>query len=62
MEGFSDPWKWSPSAWLFSNVVLFVVFYLISKYMESWRINYPDCLLPVEAWYQGWESSHDAQG
>ena len=62
MEGFSDPWKWAPSAWLFSNVVLFVVFYLISKYMESWRINYSNCLLPVEAWYQGWESSHDAQG
>ncbi|MDC0055885.1 metal-dependent hydrolase [Deltaproteobacteria bacterium] len=62
VEGFNDPWKWSPSAWLFSNIAFFVIFYLISKYMERWRINYPGYLLPAEAWSRGWESSHDAQG
>jgi len=62
VEGVDDAWKWTPAGWLFSNVVLVVLFYLISKYMQNWRINYPTYLLPAEAWYRGWESSHDAQG
>ncbi|MDP7312041.1 MAG: metal-dependent hydrolase [Candidatus Thalassarchaeaceae archaeon] len=62
IEGFADPWKWTPVGWAFSNAVVFTLFVLTSKHLQKWREGWPEMLLPVEAWLPTSPQSYDSQG
>jgi len=62
IEGFADPWMWSPVGWMISNVVLFTLFILTSKRLKQWREGWPEMLLPAEEWFPSSYEGHDSQG
>ncbi len=62
IEGFADPWKWTPVGWAISNAVLFTIFILASKRLRQWRVGWPDMLLPVEEWFPSSSEGYDSQG
>jgi len=62
IEGFADPWKWTPVGWAISNAVIFIVFILTSRRLQKWRDGWPEMLLPVDAWFPSSPTRHDSHG
>jgi len=62
IEGFADPWKWTPVGWAISNAVIFTFFILTSQRLQRWREGWPEMLLPVDAWLPPNPQGHDSQG